>query len=191
MGWRVLLWPGSGKGARRRGLKCTVHVWCLSCHSGHLMLLSPPTPPCFTSFINVPNCEASASSGGLNGWRFQGPRWRKHCRLWFPASLTLRGLQVSSALTFNTESQEWSCNFFYCLPTPRVPSLPTRSQGKSMCPPGCLRAPAWPGSGLLATCRGMTVSGAAETVGTTFLSPGRALVPTQEELSPHPLTHPF
>ena len=59
LGW---VWQG---GLRRRGLKCTVHVWCLSCHSGHLMLLSPPTPPCFTSFINVPNCEASASSGGL------------------------------------------------------------------------------------------------------------------------------
>lgn len=45
-----------------------MHVWCLSCHPGHLMLLSPLTPPCFTYFINVPNCVASARCGGGLQW---------------------------------------------------------------------------------------------------------------------------
>lgn len=47
--------------------------------------------------------------------------------------------------------------------------LPTAAQGKGMRLPSCPRAPAWPGSVLLATCRGMTPRGAGERVGTTFL----------------------
>lgn len=186
----MLLWAGSGKGDGRRGLKCTVCVWCLSCHSGHLMLLSPPTPPCFTSFINVPNCEASSSSGGLWWLALPGAKMEALQAL-VPCVTHSVGAPDEFCPPMSHREPGKELYLFYCLPTPWVPSLPTPSQGKGMCPPGYLRAPAWPGSGLLATCRGMTMSGAGETVGTTFFSPGRALVPTQEELSPHPLTHPF
>lgn len=46
----VLFWAGLGRGPEGRGLKCTVHVWCLSCDPGHLMLLSPPYPILFYIF---------------------------------------------------------------------------------------------------------------------------------------------
>ena len=189
MGWGVLFGAGSGKGAWRRGLKCAVHVRCLSCHPGHLMLLSPPTPPCFTSFINVPNCAASARSGGLWWLALLGAKMEALQAL-VPCVTHSAGAPGEFCPPTSHREPGKELYLFYCLPTPRVPSLLTSSQGKGMCPPGYLRAPAWPGSGLLATCRGMTVSGAGETVGTTFLSPGRASVPTQEELGPHPLTHP-
>ncbi|XP_021099887.1 transmembrane protein 198 isoform X2 [Heterocephalus glaber] len=40
-GGGVLPWAEL-QGCEGGGLKCTVHVWCLSCHLGHLMLLSFP-----------------------------------------------------------------------------------------------------------------------------------------------------
>lgn len=187
-GGRVLLWAGSGQGLGE-GLQCTVHVWCRSRHPGHLMLLSPPPPPCLTSFINVPNCEASARSGGL--WWLALPWAKMEALQPLVPCVTTQGLQASSALPRHTESQERGCTTFIVSQHLWFPSLPTPSQGKGMRLPSCPRAPAWPGSVLLATCGGMAASGAGETVGTTVLSPGRAWAPTQQELGPHPLNHPF
>lgn len=64
------------------------------------------------------------------------------------------------------------------LNTSGSPAPPTPAQGMGTRLPSCPRAPAWPGSVLLATCRGMTRRGAGERVGTTVLSPGRAQEPT-------------
>lgn len=149
----------------------------------------PPPPPCLTSFINVPNCEASARSGGL--WWLALPWAKMEALQPLVPCVTTQGLQASSALPRHTESQERGCTTFIVSQHLWFPSLPTPSQGKGMRLPSCPRAPAWPGSVLLATCGGMAASGAGETVGTTVLSPGRAWAPTQQELGPHPLNHPF
>lgn len=190
-GWAgaALGWVRAGGWGRGFNARCMSGVGHATLDTSCFCL--PPTPPCLTSFINVPNCEASARSGGL-WWLvyFHGPRW-KHCSPWSPVSLTTQGLQASSALLRHTESQERGCTTFIVSQHLWFPSLPTPSQGKGMRLPSCPRAPAWPGSVLLATCGGMTASGAGETVGTTILSPGRAWAPTQQELGPHPLNHPF
>lgn len=95
-----------------------------------------------------------------------------------------RVFQASSALLHHTESQEKGYTTFIAFPLPPLPA-----QGKGMCLPSCPRAPAWPGSVLLATCRGITLRGAGEKVGATIL-PGRTWAPTQEE-RPSPSAPPF
>lgn len=126
----------------------------------------------------------------FSGWHFQGPNG-KHCRPWCPVSLITQGLRATSALPHHTESQGTGLYHFIVSRHLWFPCLPTPAQGVGTRLPSCPGAPAWPASVLLATCRGMTRRGAGQTVGTTVLSPGRAWAPTQEELGPHPLPHPF
>lgn len=93
-----------------------------------------------------------------------------------PSYVTQRARE-RGCITFIVSQHFW----FPCAPTP--------AQDKDTSLPSCPRAPAWPGSVLLATCRGMTPRGAGERMGTTFL-PWQSLVPTQEQ-GPHPLPHSF
>lgn len=149
------------------------------CHAALDMLLSPPPPPCFTSFINVPNCVASARSGGL--WWLALPRAKmKVLQPLVPCVTHYSGALGKLCPPTSHREPGKGPYHFYCLPILPVPLPPTPSQGKGMRLPRCPRAPAWPGSVLLATCRGMTASGARERVGTTFFSPGRAWAPTEK-----------
>lgn len=88
-------------------------------------------------------------------------------------------------------AREKGCTTFIVSQHLWFPCRPTPAWGKGMRLPSCPRAPAWPGSVLLATCRGMTLRRAGEIVGTTVLSPGRSWALKQEELGPHPLPHIF
>lgn len=175
-GWGGGCCSGLGLARMGGGGLCTVRVWCLSCHSDTSCFCLSPTLPVLHLFINVPNCEASASSGGL--WWAGASRGQDGSTAGFGSlrSLTLWELLDGSALPCHTESQERSCTFFIVSQHPG-PLLPT-SQGKGMCPgylsrhlPGLVLPPA--------TCRGMTMSGAGgDSVGTTFL-------PLAEPWCPH------
>ena len=92
---------------------------------------------------------------------------RRVSRPVLPSYVTQRARE-RGCITFIVSHHLW----FPCLPTP--------ARHKGMRLPSCPRAPAWPGSVLLATCRGMTSRGAGERMCTTFL-PGRGWAPTQEE----------
>lgn len=63
-----------------------------------------PTPLCFTSFINVPNCVASARNGGLWWLALSWARY-KHYSPRSPVSLTAQRLQARSALPHHSERQ--------------------------------------------------------------------------------------
>lgn len=61
----MLFLVGFGRRVEGEGLKRTVHVWCLSCHPRHLMLLSPPT--LFNNFYKCAKlcglCQKSSVTG--------------------------------------------------------------------------------------------------------------------------------
>lgn len=84
---------------------------------------------------------------------------------------------------------ERGCSTFIVSQHLWFPRAPAPAQDKDTSLPSCPRAPAWPGSVLLATCRGMTPRGAGERMGTTFL-PWQSLS-THTGAGPAPSASPF
>lgn len=125
----------------------------------------------------------------FSGWHFQGPN-RKRCSLVSCVAYYTGAPSNFCPPTSHREPGKRTVPL-YCLPTPLVPLPPTPAQGTGTRLPSRPRAPAWPGSVLLATCRGMTWRGAGERVGTTILSPGRAWAPTPGRAGSSPSAPPF
>lgn len=84
---------------------------------------------------------------------------------------------------------ERGCSTFIVSQHLWFPRAPAPAHDKDTSLPSCPRAPAWPGSVLLATCRGMTPRGAGERMGTTFL-PWQSLS-THTGAGPAPSASPF
>lgn len=184
----ALSWVWQGMGGGGLSARCVFGV----CHAtlGHLMLLSPPTPPCFTSFIMCQTVRLLPVVVVFGGWRFQGPRW-KHCRHF--GSCVTHSVGAPGRFCPPMSHREPGKELLPFLLSPNTsgppPSLPPPRVG--MCPPGYLRAPAWPGSGLLATCERNDYEWGWGNSGYHIPLPWQSLGAHTGELSPHPLTHPF